>query len=116
MAQDREGQRGKKGGRERGRERESSGDEKVFRLCVCVRETERQRQRQRQRKPGVFTSENGIEGEENSPFPNLNAVRQQNKLPSEEVDSLALEAFELGEITSFGGLSVPVNPSWLRAL
>lgn len=56
-------------------------------------------------KPGVFMSKNRknlVRGEK-SPFPNVNAVRQRNKLPSEEeVESLALEAFKLGEIRSWG--------------
>ena len=63
---------------------------------------ERGRQRERREgKPGVFVSKNRknlVRGK--SPFPNLNAVRQRNKLPSKEVESLALEAFRLGKIRS----------------
>ena len=64
------------------------------------RERGRQRER-REGKPGVFVSKNRktlVRGK--SPFPNLNAVRQRNKLPSKEVESLALEAFRLGQIRS----------------
>ena len=66
--------------------------------------TWRKRGRQRERregKPGVFVSKNRKKlGRGKSPFPNLNAVRQWNKLPSKEVESLALEAFRLGKIRS----------------
>ena len=65
-----------------------------------MREGERERER-REGKPGVFLSKNRknlVRGK--SPFPNLDAVRQRNKLPSEKVESLALEALKLGKIRS----------------
>lgn len=43
------------------------------------------------------------------PFPNLNAVWRQNKLPSKDVESLVLEAFKHRD-QILEALSVPAKP------
>lgn len=58
--------------------------------------------RGRERKPGIFISKNrkNLVSRKKNSFPNFNEVRQWNKLPSKELESLALETFKLVEISS----------------
>lgn len=80
------------------------------------RRGERERKKKREREhseSGLFTSKNRrilcVCVWRGDPFPNLNAVWRQNKLPSKDVESLVLEAFKHRD-QILEALSVPAKP------
>ena len=89
-------------------------------MIWCERGEERKRDRDRDRereRESLGSAYLKIESSESKKAHFL-TLTQQNKLPREEVESPASEAFKLGEIRDQirGGLSVPANPSQLWAV